>query len=417
MSTSSRAIARLIPLREVVSILGGGTPSKLNSAYWKGPIPWVSPKDFTDFIIRDSIDHISDRAVTESATNLVPPGAVLVVVRSGILRRKVPIAITDRAVAINQDLKALVPISTLDSRYLALFLVANQRMLLDCVKVGATVQSMDVPRLLDVEIPLPDAGEQQRIVSWIERLRSQLGGIRALRRAARSDVGVLVKVALKALLQSSPGEAWKVHTLGDLATDVRYGLTAKGLTEPKGVLFVRVTDISMDGDLKLDDPRYVQVQPQVGGRYRLLAGDLLVARSGATAGKTCFWRDEREAVFASYLLRVRFDTSRILPEFAFLFTQSEAYWSQLREWKRGGAQPNVNATNLKKIEILVPPLGRQQEIVDELSRLRRRAAHIARLQQDSLADLEALEGPVLEQAFRSELWSRSLDWRSDADRQ
>ncbi len=96
-------------LGEVCQFRGGGTPSKSVERYWRGKIPWVSPKDMKFDVVSDSIDHVSEEAIENSATSLIPKDSVLMVVRSGILARTVPIAITGRALTINQDLKALCP--------------------------------------------------------------------------------------------------------------------------------------------------------------------------------------------------------------------------------------------------------------------------------------------------------------------
>ena len=97
---------------------GGGTPSKKKASYWKGDIPWVSPKDMKSDIISDSIDHITTDAIEQSTTNLIPADSILVVVRSGILARTIPVGITGRDVTINQDIKALCPNGSVDAWFL-----------------------------------------------------------------------------------------------------------------------------------------------------------------------------------------------------------------------------------------------------------------------------------------------------------
>jgi type I restriction enzyme S subunit len=95
-------------LKRIVQIRGGGTPTKDNADYWRGDIPWVSPKDMKVSVVVDTEDKITPQAVRESATNLIPAGAVLIVVRSGILIHSIPVALTGREVALNQDLKAFI---------------------------------------------------------------------------------------------------------------------------------------------------------------------------------------------------------------------------------------------------------------------------------------------------------------------
>ena len=69
-------------------------------------------------IVSDTEDKITAQAVLESATNYIPAGAVLIVVRSGILIHNIPVALTGRQVTLNQDLKALIPSDEIVSEYL-----------------------------------------------------------------------------------------------------------------------------------------------------------------------------------------------------------------------------------------------------------------------------------------------------------
>ena len=158
-------------LKFEMSFRGGGTPSKGNPAYWNGTIPWVSPKDMKSDVIRDAEDHITERAVTESSTNLVPAGSLLMVVRSGILQRAIPVARCSREVALNQDMKALTSKGRLDLDYFVLFIRGCEKRLLRVwTKQGATVESVEHQYLANTKVPIPPHEEQQQIV---ERLASQ----------------------------------------------------------------------------------------------------------------------------------------------------------------------------------------------------------------------------------------------------
>jgi len=177
---------------------GGGTPSKSNPEFWEsGTIPWVSPKDMKTEIVSDSEDHITASAIKQSATNLLPANAILVVTRSGILAHTLPVAVTTRPVTLNQDLKALQLTEQNNSRYIALALRAHQREILQhCTKAGTTVQSIEFPVFLRFEIPLPPLAEQTHIVAEVERRLSVVEELDAavsanLRRAARLRQAIL----------------------------------------------------------------------------------------------------------------------------------------------------------------------------------------------------------------------------------
>ena len=101
-------------LKEIADICGGGTPSKARPEFYQGSIPWVSPKDFKGGEIGDSEDHITEEAIRNSAAKLIPAGSVLVVVRSGVLKHRLPVALTRVSVAVNQDVKAFICGPSLD---------------------------------------------------------------------------------------------------------------------------------------------------------------------------------------------------------------------------------------------------------------------------------------------------------------
>ena len=99
-------------------IYGGGTPSKSHPEYFEGSIPWVSPKDMKSDIIMDSIDHITEEAVENSSTKMVPKGAVLMVIRSGILKHTLPVAIAAVELTVNQDMKAFIVGENVTAKFL-----------------------------------------------------------------------------------------------------------------------------------------------------------------------------------------------------------------------------------------------------------------------------------------------------------
>ncbi len=172
-------------LREVGTWRGGGTPSKETPEYWTvGTIPWVSPKDMKTDVLSGAHDHITDEAVADSATSVVPAGSVLLVVRSGILKHTLPVAVAQRDLAINQDLKAVTPAPWIDSVYLAYALRAfAQDILNTCTKAGTTVQNVNFTALLDYRVPVAPPSEQRRIVEEIEKQLTRLdAGVAALRR-------------------------------------------------------------------------------------------------------------------------------------------------------------------------------------------------------------------------------------------
>lgn len=103
--------------------------------------------------------------------------------------------------------------------------------------------------------------------------------------------------------------------------------------------------------------------------YILKRDDVLMARTGATYGKSMIFDGGSNAVYASFLIRIRFnDLTLITPKYYWHFAQSSLYWKQANKLVGGGAQPQFNANVLGKIIVPVPPIKEQLRIVSILDR-------------------------------------------------
>jgi len=168
-----------LPVKELGSlckVVGGGTPSKNQPAFWTGKIPWVSPKDMSGDEVHDSEDHISEQAIEQSATSLIPAGSILVVTRSGILKHTLPVAINSVPVTINQDIKAFIPNSECESKFIAAHLRVLAPRILGTVRVGATVQNLETDALKRLQVlcpPLPTQKEFAKRVTEIRELEAK----------------------------------------------------------------------------------------------------------------------------------------------------------------------------------------------------------------------------------------------------
>jgi type I restriction enzyme S subunit len=184
------------PLRDLVRVQGGGTPSKANPTYWSGAVPWVSPKDMKRWQIDDSEDHISTAATQETAAKLVKAGALLIVTRGMILVRTVPVGRLVVDAAINQDMKALHPVGV-DADYLLFALRGLNRQLLGLVaKSTHDTRKLETDKLLAFKVPIPSREEQVAIVAYLRQLRDALDGARQRADTAREHIGMLSGAAV-----------------------------------------------------------------------------------------------------------------------------------------------------------------------------------------------------------------------------
>ena len=129
----------------------------------------------------------------------------------------------------------------------------------------------------------------------------------------------------------------------------------------KDIRYIRITDIDGFGNLKPEEWKTAQTTDK---KYLLNENDILFARSGATAGKTFIYKNGfGKAIFAGYLIRFRFDETKVNPLFVFYYTQLQRYALWVKSIQRPSGQPNINSGEFKAFEIPLPPLETQNRIV------------------------------------------------------
>jgi type I restriction enzyme S subunit len=181
------------PLGDLVTIRGGGTPSKANPFFWEGSIPWVSPKDMKSREIRDVADHISEEATLNSPAKLLNPDSVLIVVRGMILAHTVPSAILRVPATINQDMKALIPGENLTPEYLcSTFWAMNDQLLALVEKSTHDTRKLETPKLLDFAIPVPTLSEQHCIVTYLDDLQAKVDALKRLQAETAAELDALL---------------------------------------------------------------------------------------------------------------------------------------------------------------------------------------------------------------------------------
>ena len=162
-------------LSECANFISGATPSKRNELYWEGEIPWISPKDMKVDVISDSEDHVSKSAFADTNLKAVPANTSLIVVRGMILAHTVPIALTARTVAINQDMKAIQFDSAINPVFGFWCLKVLQQRILDDVDTAAHgTKRIEMSRLGDIPIHIPSSDQQRKYVRLVEKARTTI---------------------------------------------------------------------------------------------------------------------------------------------------------------------------------------------------------------------------------------------------
>lgn len=184
-------------LGEVGSWLGGGTPSTSREEYWEnGNILWITSKDMKSAVIEDTLMKVNEIGVKNSSANYIEKPALLVVMRSGILRRTFPVAMVKKPFTVNQDLKAIIPDKD-DLEFLYWMLLSNEQRILDtCMKNGTTVESINSNALKDLTFKCPTLPEQHEIVRLIDDLLARERSAQQATEQALASIDLMKKSIL-----------------------------------------------------------------------------------------------------------------------------------------------------------------------------------------------------------------------------
>lgn len=161
-------------LGAVATFLSGGTPDRSNAEYWSGDIPWISATTLKHIEVTSSDQRVTDRAV-RTGSKMAPLGSTLMLVRGSALHSEIRAALVTSSVCFNQDVKALVPSSCIEPKFLTYSIHANAPRLLRLVtSAGNTAGVLDTKILKSFEIWLPDREIQREAVSVLDDVTNEI---------------------------------------------------------------------------------------------------------------------------------------------------------------------------------------------------------------------------------------------------
>ena len=261
--------------------------------------------------------------------------------------------------ALGNILCAVTPIdpTILSAKFLHIYLnYAKNTLLVSQMKGGANV-SLSIDAIGRCKIPVPPLEIQREIVRILDSFTSLTVELSAELSARQKQYGFYREKLLNHKYQIN------YVPLGELA-QFSYGYTEKA-QDAGDTRFIRITDITDDGCLNPNGAKYITLSED-SKKYLLNRGDLLLARTGATYGKTLYMSTNEPAVYASFLIKISLDNTRLLNRFYWHFSKSQSYWNQAEKLVSKGGQQQFNANAVSRIIVPVPPLDVQQRIVNVL---------------------------------------------------
>lgn len=214
-------------------------------------------------------------------------------------------------------------------------------------------------------VQIPESLQEQREI--VKKLDSAFAEVSFLEDNFAKLIS-LNGLLLSAKINSELGSIWgsaEMKTLGDFGR-ISYGYTAKSSSSFNGPKYLRITDIQ-NKYVNWSEVPSCEISSEERSKFLLSKGDIVFARTGATTGKSYLFDDDVDAVFASYLIRIKPDPKKLNPEFLYYFFQSAYYWDEIAEGISGSAQGGFNASKLQAMKVSFPvDLESQGEIVKRI---------------------------------------------------
>lgn len=271
---------------------------------------------------------------------------------------------------------------------------------------GANLPRIAMDALWEHRVPTPPLAEQRRIVGRIREAMSRVDGVRRLRSESIMESKGLLPSLLKEVFDEVASRADRV-TIGELATESRYGTSEKCTPENAGTPVLRIPNVA-GGHVNFVDLKFLPGAVAATDPLAVRAGDLLLVRTNGSpdmVGRCAVVPPiDRTFAYASYLIRVRLDGRRADPKYVSFFLASTLGRDQIAAKRHTSAgQYNINTQDIKSIEIPLPPLARQRVLVQRMSEVEKTVQTTGTELSDAQARDSMIPSAILRKAFAGEL--------------
>ena len=385
-------------LGDMCDIIGGGTPSKSNTSFYQGTIPWATVRDMGYPILDKTEFCISEEAVSNSATNIIPKGNVIIASRVGLGK----VCILKNDTAINQDLRAIIPkTKDLSPSFLYWWFCSIATFILSQGK-GATVKGVTLPFLKSLTIPLPPLSEQERIVGILDAAFEKIDKLQRNAERNLENAKELFQQVLDEELTPKPG--WKKSLLKDVSQGITDGDHLPPPKEAKGIPFITISNITDQQKIDFSSTFFVSQK-----YYNSLAvirkaqyGDILYTVTGSY-GIPVLIDFNKQFCFQRHIAIIRPNIELIDPLFLSFLLESNEIKKQADSTATGVAQKTVSLTALRKFVLFFPSLNDQKTIAKELMCLKNKTFEIKDKYTNIKSNCAELKQQVLSSAFNGEL--------------
>ncbi|MDC3298015.1 restriction endonuclease subunit S [Candidatus Poseidoniaceae archaeon] len=302
------------------------------------------------------------------------------------------------------DCSTILPLdpNVLDVRFVYYAMLNLQDYISTELRRGAAQPHVYAKDLALLEISLPPLEEQQRIVSILDEAFNKL--------AVTSEQIEQKTLSIDNLFDGALDSEYANHselnmgTLNEIIESTFYGPRfAKDAYTPDGVVSLRTTDMADDGLFEFKDPPRIPLDAKQLEKYRLIDGDILIARSGSVGKCAIYTEDLGEAMPSAYLIRMRLKKDLVHPRFVLRYLLSRTGQRHLIGHSTSSTMANINSKNLRNIPFSFPSLAEQMRIIEKLDGLHYESKTLKQTYHSGLNNLVELKQSILQEAFTGKL--------------
>jgi len=384
-----------VRLGELGNFQTGGTPSRSNKEYFNGTIPFITTTALGSLYVCESRinEYITDIAIKESSTKIVPLNSLLIGTRVGVGKA----SINTMLLCTNQDILAITEIDQqkVYLPYLHNFLKTKLQYF-NSQKRGATIQGIKAETVKEIDVPLPPMSVQQKIADILDRAAALI----EKRKAQISKLDSLVKSQFIEIFGDpvTNTKEWEIKRLDQIA-DSRLGkmLDAKKQTGENPYPYLANFNVQWFR-FDLDKLNVMDFNEADRVEFALEYGDLLVCEGGEV-GRTAIWKNERQnCFFQKAIHRVRCKSDVCTPEYLAWVMFQKAMTTNFDGLVSGVTIAHLTGVKLKGLQIQVPPLDLQNRFADFV-----RAADKSKFEMwQGLSKLELLYKSLMQKCFNGE---------------
>jgi len=395
------------------NIIGGGTPSTKNDEYWKGNIPWITSADIHGIKSINPRKSINQKAIDESATNLLPKGNIVVVTRVGLGK----LAINDFDLCFSQDSQGLILKKDIISTEFLSIILSKAVQSFKATSRGTTISGVTKQQLKELIIPLPPLPEQHRIVEKIEELFSELdNGIENLKKS-KEQIKTYRQAVLKSafegkLVQGKGQKANGKSENGELpegwenvkVKDITEKIIGGGTPSTKNADFWDgeidwITSADIYGPKEISPRKKITKEAIKNSATNLLPKGNIIVVTRVGLGKLAI--TDRDLCFSQDSQGLFINKNKVDVNYALWYLSSAV--QIFRFHNRGTTIKGVTKKQLADLRFILPPRNHQTQIVEEIEKRFSVADKMEAAIDESLQKAEALRQSILKQAFEGKL--------------